>query len=553
MGSTYKRQGIGGGDTVGKAHVLAMQATFAADSLVVGIGSMAPPGCENLTDDYELGRKDRSPTSSGWLAQRGVMSIAVWRADIASLLYNEKGYCGVQRGRILILDSFRNGTAAALAAPRHIETPLPTTFWPPVAEIENFTVSPPGAFNVTGWGRDHHFGRPSRTPSSSHGAAARTGGRLGRRERQAEGAVGGHVVRLRAVRGAVPLRGGVHRHGRRASATRLTKLYGRRSSPKIWAFGWSARNHEVGGCGADPTPECKWTWGATEGWVWEYYPAQLGAGEVSIELTMSNATAAGATGPLADRSLDAVLLTNNLTDIKMRMANEQQLALDGLLSQHDEVFVKVTNKGSAPMRLDVPYEAYHSAYPSQHLICIPYCVPSADGKVYSRIAPLRIELAKGATSDWVEVGSLLDSFNDGTLTVTSNVSGAYSLAVGATVGSAAIKTIGTFSSKPSSPSIEVAISANTRATGWVRAVDDDLAPLAEATALDAVGGGAGDAFDADLWLLLLYEGKIRAVEPACYLEASTSASYKTNVAKFRALFPLSDTSANDAADPSIAG
>ena len=48
-----------------------------------------------------------------------------------------------------------------------------------------------------------------------------------------------------------------------------------------------------------------------------------------------------ATGPLADRNLDAVLLTNNLTDIKMRMANEQQLALDGLLSQHDEVYVKV--------------------------------------------------------------------------------------------------------------------------------------------------------------------------------------------------------------------
>ena len=56
------------------------------------------------------------------------------------------------------LDSFRNGTAAALAAPCHVETPLPTTFWPPVAEIENFTVSPPGAFNVTGWGRDHYFG-----------------------------------------------------------------------------------------------------------------------------------------------------------------------------------------------------------------------------------------------------------------------------------------------------------------------------------------------------------------------------------------------------------
>ena len=58
-----------------------------------------------------------------------------------------------------------------------------------------------------------------------------------------------------------------------------------------------------------------------------------------FNISTVSGTAAGATGPLADRNLDAVLLTNNLTDIKMRMANEQQLALDGLLSQHDEVFV----------------------------------------------------------------------------------------------------------------------------------------------------------------------------------------------------------------------
>ena len=45
---------------------------------------------------------------------------------------------------------------------------------------------------------------------------------------------------------------------------------------------------------------------------------------------------------------------------------------------------------------------------------------------------------------------------------------------------------------------------------------------------------------------------IRASSSPRAIEASTSASYKANVAK-RALFPLSDTSANDASDPSIAG
>ena len=54
---------------------------------------------------------------------------------------------------------------------------------------------------------------------------------------------------------------------RQGSATKFTKLYGQRASPKMWAFGYSARNHEIAGCPGDPTPECHWTWGATENWV----------------------------------------------------------------------------------------------------------------------------------------------------------------------------------------------------------------------------------------------------------------------------------------------
>ena len=41
-------------------------------------------------------------------------------------------------------------------------------------------------------------------------------------------------------------------------------------------------------CGADPTPECHWTWGATENWVWEYYPAHLAAGEATFDITITN-------------------------------------------------------------------------------------------------------------------------------------------------------------------------------------------------------------------------------------------------------------------------
>ena len=112
-------------------------------------------------------------------------------------------------------------------------------------------------------------------------------------------------------------------------------------------FGWSQLNHDIGGCDLDPTPECHWTWGATENWVWEYYPVTLAAGTVTFELAVSNVTSTPETmGVLTDRNVDAILLTQNLTNIQGRMLWEQQLALDGMISQQGEVFARVTNTGT---------------------------------------------------------------------------------------------------------------------------------------------------------------------------------------------------------------
>ena len=45
----------------------------------------------------------------------------------------------------------------------------------------------------------------------------------------------------------------------------------------------------------------------------------------------------------ADRNIDAIMLTTNLTDIKMRALNEQgSTPLDGLHTQRDEVYMKVS-------------------------------------------------------------------------------------------------------------------------------------------------------------------------------------------------------------------
>ena len=58
---------------------------------------------------------------------------------------------------------------------------------------------------------------------------------------------------------------------------------------------------------------------------------------------MDDGTSKPNMAPLADRNIDAIMLTTNLTDIKMRALNEQgSTPLDGLHTQRDEVYMKVS-------------------------------------------------------------------------------------------------------------------------------------------------------------------------------------------------------------------
>ena len=57
------------------------------------------------------------------------------------------------------------------------------------------------------------------------------------------------------------------------------------------------------------------------------------------------------------------MLTTNLSDIKMRALNEQgSVPMDGLFTQRNKVFLKVTNHGNEDMTLQIPFCAYHSSY-----------------------------------------------------------------------------------------------------------------------------------------------------------------------------------------------
>eukprot|EP01043_Picozoa_sp_COSAG02_P021132 COSAG02_NODE_1064_length_14845_cov_137.957616_5_plen_198_part_00 len=56
------------------------------------------------------------------------------------------------------------------------------------------------------------------------------------------------------------------------------------------------------------------------------------------------------------------------------------------------------------------------------MFCIPYCKESSNGKVYGSVSTLEIPVPKGqATPKWVEVGSRLDTMNDGTWEFTAKV------------------------------------------------------------------------------------------------------------------------------------
>jgi hypothetical protein len=145
-------------------------------------------------------------------------------------------------------------------------------------EAENMTLSPaapgmPPPFNVTGWGRDHYYGATfentfAHSKALLHSKAHSVGSARGTMQipKAAKYYVG---VRYEAAyRFETEFTLKVSQGG----SAKLTQLYGQRASPKLWAFGWSLKNHEIGGCGLDPTPECHWTWGATENWVWECVP-----------------------------------------------------------------------------------------------------------------------------------------------------------------------------------------------------------------------------------------------------------------------------------------
>jgi len=167
--------------------------------------------------------------------------------------------------------------------------------------------------------------------------------------------------------------------------TIFDRRYGARENVKIWGrdFGQSKLQ-----------PEVAWSWGAVENIVWEGHDAfaDLQPGKATITLLAGQQPE-----PAAKRNVDLVMLTRDEAQVAMRIEKESYLPLDGMLTQAGDVYLRVTNPGKEAATVTANFMKEHS----------PYWVHLRAWK------PIPIRAAAGQTTEWVDVGGLLDSLNDG--------------------------------------------------------------------------------------------------------------------------------------------
>ena len=167
------------------------------------------------------------------------------------------------------------------------------------------------------------------------------------------------------------------------------RLYGSRDNLRIWAFREKLKK------------EVAWPWGAVENIVWEGHDAKvdLQAGKATLTLIAGKQPE-----PAARRNVDLIMLTSDQAQVKDRIEKENYLPLDGMLTQEGDVFLKVHIRPTGgDLTLTIGNGVEHS----------PYWIHLRTWK------PKTIAAKAGTSSDWVEVGSLLDTLSDGQWTLTA--------------------------------------------------------------------------------------------------------------------------------------
>ncbi len=229
---------------------------------------------------------------------------------------------------------------------------------------------------------------------------------------------------------------------------KLDRLYGARANTKIWAFRKELQK------------EVLWEWGASDSIVWEGHDASV---DLEPGLARITLVADRQPEPAARRNVDLVMLTKDKPQVQKRIAEEGHLPLDGMLTQAGDVFLKVHNRAATPVTVTVPNGTEHSPYWA-HLRDWP---------------PKIVRAAAGQSSEWVEVGSVLDTLSDGQwkLTAESEPEGTphFNLEVGVRTAPRTIESVNRFSDLKGE--VELVYRGDTRYSRKVGLADDVLYDL----------------------------------------------------------------------------
>jgi hypothetical protein len=356
------------------------------------------------------------------------------------------------------------GHAADPAAFRKDNQPVqPVSNTTVIAEAEEFRVDRPGGWKARPWGENYFvatFANSFLSRKAFLGAPEQCGESVATIEVQVPKA-GRYLVLARyesVYRFETQFRIRVEQNGKPL----FDRLYGARDNLKIWAFQQKLQR------------EIAWSWGAVENIVWEGHDAavQLGAGKAKLSLVAGRQK-----GNAAKRNVDLVMLTSDEKQVKDRIDKENYLPLDGMLTQAGDVHLKLHNaKGAAPLTLTVPNGTEHS----------PYWVHVRHWK------PKTITATPGQSTDWVEVGSLLDTLNDGQWTLTAKASKPgkvlFDLEVGVRNADGKIESVQQF--KGLSGDVALAYDADTRYSRRIRLQEQVLYDLVEYLKKQPVRGTA---------------------------------------------------------------
>eukprot|EP01045_Picozoa_sp_COSAG04_P002623 COSAG04_NODE_97_length_26459_cov_6.507246_11_plen_1116_part_00 len=291
-------------------------------------------------------------------------------------------------------------------------------------EAENFTVAPNSPWEPRAWAHSpnyfastvanvfhsrraylHHPAMTDKTTQPTTAAAAFT-----------LPAAGHYSVLIRyeaPFRFEIPFQVAITQRG----TTVFSKIFGRRSNPKVWGFTAGRHAGEYAGCGPGLNTECAWPWGATENMVWEVGAgAHLAPGVAEVRLTPVRDSDYCCWG---DINIDALMLSPNSTDVAARLNDSatKDLPFDGMFSQLGEVFFRIKNLNTTHhLSVGVPLTYDHAierGYRS-HLNGTSYNSGRPQG--YITVPPKH-------RTGWVEVGGWMDTLQHGSWQITCEALG----------------------------------------------------------------------------------------------------------------------------------